>query len=95
MFLCSALKGLTSDFGINSMQNSVTLSGLKLDENGPEVIAKSASERQRDGLQVSSVNSYLRALRRVLWLASEGERIRTLAQGQVPQRRISNSVTYT
>jgi integrase len=43
----------------------------KLDEIGPELVAEYASERQRDGLQISSVNSCLRALRRVLRLAVE------------------------
>jgi len=58
-------------FGINSVQNSGTLSGLKLNEIGPEAIAEFACERQRDGLQISSINSCLRALRRVLRLAVE------------------------
>src|SRR5215467_2422213 len=58
-------------FGINAVQNSGTLSGLKLNEIGPEAIAEFACERQRDGLQISSINSCLRALRRVLRLAVE------------------------
>jgi integrase len=58
-------------FGINSVKNSATLSGLQLNEIGPEMIAAFASERQRDGLQISSVNSCLRALRRILRLAVE------------------------
>ena len=58
-------------FGINSAKNSVTLSGLKLNEIGPEAIAEYASERQRDGLQISSINSCLRGLRRILRLAVE------------------------
>ena len=60
-------------FGINSAKNSATLASLKLSEIGPEVIAEFASERQRDGLQISSVNSCLRALRRILRLAVEWE----------------------
>jgi integrase len=58
-------------FGINSVKNSATLGDLKVDDIGPELIAEFASERQRDGLQVSSINSCLRALRRVLRLAVE------------------------
>lgn len=58
-------------FGINSLKNSATLGNLRLNEIGPELIAEFTSERQRDGLQISSVNSCLRALRRVLRLAVE------------------------
>src|SRR5450755_3850336 len=58
-------------FGIDSLKKSVTLANLKLDEIGPELVAEYASERRRDGLQISSVNSCLRALRRVLRLAVE------------------------
>jgi integrase len=58
-------------FGINSVKNSATLGNLKINEIGPELVAEFASERQRDGLQISSINSCLRALRRVLRLAVE------------------------
>lgn len=58
-------------FGIDAVKNSATLGKLKLNEIGPELIAEFASERQRDGLQTSSINSCLRALRRVLRLAVE------------------------
>jgi integrase len=58
-------------FGIGSLKKSATLASLRLDEIGPELVAEYASERQRDGLQTSSVNSCLRALRRVLRLAVE------------------------
>jgi integrase len=58
-------------FGIDSLKKSSTLANLKLNEIGPELVAQYASERQRDGLQISSVNSCLRALRRVLRLAVE------------------------
>lgn len=58
-------------FGIDSLKKSRTLANLKLNEIGPELVAEYASERQRDGLQISSVNSCLRALRRVLRLAVE------------------------
>lgn len=58
-------------FGIDSLKKSSTLANLKLNEIGPELVAEYASERQRDGLQISSVNSCLRALRRVLRLAVE------------------------
>ena len=44
---------------------------LKLDEIGAEQAAEYASESQRDGLQISSINSCLRCLRRVLKLAAE------------------------
>jgi len=58
-------------FGIDSLKKSATLANLKLDEIGPELVAEYGSERQRDGLQTSSINSCLRALRRVLRLAVE------------------------
>jgi len=58
-------------FGIAALKNSNTLANLKLNEIGPELVAEYASERQRDGLKISSVNSCLRALRRVLRLAVE------------------------
>src|SRR5690349_11660073 len=58
-------------FGIDAVKNSATLGKIKLNEIGPELIAEFASERLRDGLQTSSINSCLRALRRVLRLAVE------------------------
>jgi integrase len=58
-------------FGIDSLKKSTTLANVRLNEIGPELVAEYASERQRDGLRVSSVNSCLRALRRVLRLAVE------------------------
>jgi len=58
-------------FGINAVKNSATLGNLQINEIGPELVAEFASERQRDGLQISSINSCLRALRRVLRLAVE------------------------
>jgi integrase len=58
-------------FGIDSLKNSKTLANLTLNEIGPESVAEYAAERLRDGLQISSVNSCLRALRRVLRLAVE------------------------
>jgi integrase len=58
-------------FGIEALKKSAVLGRLKLDEIGPEQVAEYASERQRDGLQISSVNSCLRCLRRVLKLAEE------------------------
>jgi len=58
-------------FGIEAAKQSAALRNLKLDEISPEQIAGYASERQREGLQISSVNSCLRCLRRVLRLAEE------------------------
>jgi len=58
-------------FGIDSLKKSSTLANLKLNEIGPELVAEYASERQGNGLRISSVNSCLRALRRVLRLAVE------------------------
>lgn len=58
-------------FGIESLKKSKTLATVKLDTIGPELVAEFASERRRDGLQISSINSCLRALRRVLRLAVE------------------------
>lgn len=65
-------------FRINSLKRSTTLAHLKLDEIGSEAIARYASERQRDGLQVSSVNGCLRTLRRALRLAIEWDEIQRL-----------------
>jgi len=58
-------------FGIDALKKSKTLANIKLNEIGPELVAEYAAERQRDGLQISSINSCLRALRRVLRLAVE------------------------
>jgi integrase len=58
-------------FGVDALKKSKTLANLRLNEIGPELVAEYASERQREGLQISSVNSCLRALRRVLRLAVE------------------------
>jgi integrase len=58
-------------FGIDSLKKSKTLANLRLNEIGPELVAEYAAERQRDGLQISSINSCLRALRRILRLAVE------------------------
>ena len=58
-------------FGIEALKKSAALAKLKLDEISPEQVAEYASERQRDGLQISSINSCLRCLRRVLKLAEE------------------------
>jgi integrase len=58
-------------FAIESLKKSKTLANLKLNEIGPELVAEYASERERDGLQISSVNSCLRGLRRILRLAVE------------------------
>jgi len=58
-------------FGINSVKNSATLGTEKLNYIGPELIAEFAAEKQRAGLQISSINSCLRALRRILRLAVE------------------------
>lgn len=58
-------------FGIDALKKSAALAKLELDAIGPESIAEYASERQRNGLQISSVNSCLRCLRRVLRLAEE------------------------
>ena len=59
-------------FGINSLKKS-DLGKLRLDEIGFQQISEFASAKQNDGLQVASVNSCLRALRRVLHLAGPGE----------------------
>jgi integrase len=58
-------------FGIEALKKSAALAKLRLDEIGAEQTAEYTSERQRDGLQISSINSCLRCLRRVLKLAEE------------------------
>jgi integrase len=60
-------------FGIKALKKS-DLGKLRLDEIGFQHISEFAAARQTDGLQVSSVNSCLRALRRVLHLAGPGDR---------------------
>jgi integrase len=83
-------------FGIQSLKRSNTLADLKLNEIGPELVAEYASERRRDGLQISSVNGCLRALRRVLRLAVEwgvleaSPRVRFLA-GEHRRERVITS----
>jgi len=56
-------------FRIEPLKKSGALRSLRLDEIGPELVAEYAAERQRDGLEISSVNGCLRCLRRVLKLA--------------------------
>jgi integrase len=71
-------------FGIDSLKNSRTLANLKLNEIGPELVAEYASERQRDGLQISSVNSLalewgvLEASPKVKFLSGERRRERVI-----------------
>jgi integrase len=59
-------------FGINSLKKS-DIGKLRLDEIGFEQISEFVSAKQADGLQLASVNSCLRALRRVLHLAGPGK----------------------
>jgi len=83
-------------FGIEALKKSAALAKLKVDEIGPEQIAEYTSERQRDGLQISSVNSCLRCLRRVLKLAEEWDvlskapRVKFLAGEHQRERVISS-----
>ena len=58
-------------FGIDALKKSASLRNLRLDEIGAESIAEYVAERQRDGLQISSINSCSRCLRRALKLAEE------------------------
>ena len=81
-------------FGIDSLKKSTTLANLKLDEIGPELVAEFASERQRDGLQTSSVNSCLRALRRVLRLAVEWGALEVSPKVEVLERRASARTSH-
>jgi integrase len=60
-------------FGTGVLKRSVVVGNIRLDEIGTERIAEFISELQRDQFQVSSINSSLRALRRVLRLAVEWE----------------------
>ena len=73
-------------FGINAVKNSPTLGNLKINEIGPELVAEFASERQREGLQVSSINSCLRAVRRVLRLAVEWGVLESSPKSKVSRR---------
>jgi integrase len=58
-------------FGINALKSYKKLAGMKLDEIGNEQAADYAAFRQAQEWQVSTINSTLRALRRVLRLAVE------------------------
>ncbi len=57
--------------GVRAIAAYKPLAGLKLDEITSESVADFAAHRQAQGLQVSTVNSSLRVLRRVLGLAVE------------------------
>jgi len=57
--------------GMRAIMNCKPLAGLPLDEITSERAAEFAAHRQSQGLQVSSVNSSLRVLRRILGLAVE------------------------
>jgi integrase len=57
--------------GLRAIKSFKSLAGLKLDEITSEKATEFAAYRQAQGLQVSTVNSSLRVLRRVLRIASE------------------------
>jgi len=57
--------------GIRTIKNYKPLSGLRLDEITSERASEFSAYRQSQGLQVSTVNSSLRVLRRMLRLAVE------------------------
>jgi integrase len=57
--------------GLRALKAHKPLANCKLEEITGEKMADFAARRQRDGLQVSSINSSLRVLRRVLRLAVE------------------------
>jgi len=57
--------------GLRAIRNYKPLASLRLDEITSERAAEFAAYRQSQGLQVSTVNSSLRVLRRMLRLAAE------------------------
>jgi integrase len=57
--------------GLRAIRNCRSLAGLRLDEITSERAAEFAAYRQSQGLQVSTVNSSLRVLRRMVRLAVE------------------------
>jgi len=57
--------------GLRALKAYKPLANCKLEEIGGEKMAEFAGHRQTEGLQVSSINSSLRILRRVLRLAME------------------------
>jgi integrase len=57
--------------GMKAIRDYKPLAGTKLDEISSETISDFAAHRQGKGLAVSSVNSNLRVLRRILRLAAE------------------------
>jgi integrase len=64
--------------GLRAIKSYHPISGLRLNEITSEVAVGFAGYRQGQGLQVSTVNSSLRALRRVLRIASEWGEIGTV-----------------
>jgi integrase len=66
--------------GLRNIQACRPLAGAKLDEINGESIARYAAHRQALGLQVSSVNSSLQVLRRVLRVAAEWEELKVAPQ---------------
>jgi integrase len=57
--------------GLRALNAYKPIANCKLEEMGGEKVAEFAAHRQTEGLQVSSINSSLRVLRRVLRLAVE------------------------
>lgn len=57
--------------GLRAIKSCRSLAGMKLDEITSERVTEFGSYRQAQGLQVSTVNSSLRVLRRVLRIAAE------------------------
>ena len=64
--------------GVLAIKKYPQLADLALDSNSSESAADFASHRQRLGLQVSSINSSLRVLRRILRLAAEWGELETV-----------------
>jgi Phage integrase SAM-like domain len=66
--------------GLRAIRNYRSLSSLRLDEVTSERAAEFAAYRQSQGLQVSTVNSSLRVLRRMLRLAVEWGELQSAPQ---------------
>lgn len=62
--------------GLRSIKAYQRLANMKLDQVNSEIVTAFAAHRQADGLQVSTINSSLRVLRRVLRIAVEWDALR-------------------
>ena len=68
---CTPANWLWYRSGIRALRSYKPMANAKLDSIGNELAADFAAYRQADGKQISTINSALRVLRRILRLAAE------------------------